>query len=369
MTDDEAAAYGRFAGPPSRADLERVFFLDDEDRAQIAQRRVQHMRLGFALQLVTVRWLGTFLEDPLDVPGAVLEFVAEQLEIEDPSQVKRYAERRETPFDHQRDIRRAYGWRDFTDAEGEFAAWVAARSWTSGDGPKAIFTDGVGWLRERKVLLPGVTTLARLVARVRDDTTKRLWGVLEGLLTVGQRYVLDQLLEVPAGSRVSDLERWRKGVAPRASGPTIIKALDQVAEIGNLELAELGAEGLVPPRRLGELARYGMRADASALRRHPDGRRLATLLATVRHLEGKSVDDTLELLDLLMATELMNKAQNASDKEKVRKHPKLARSAARLAVAVEALFASDGWGGPVYGGRQGSQGGLPPTWRFTSTWR
>jgi hypothetical protein len=30
----------------------------------------------------------------------------------------------------------------------------------------------------------------------------------------------------------------------------------------------------------------------------------------------------------------------------VRKHPKLAKSAARLAVAVEALFESDGWGGP-----------------------
>ncbi|WP_436763307.1 DUF4158 domain-containing protein [Streptosporangium sp. V21-05] len=95
--------------------------------------------------------LGTFLEDPLDVPGAVLEFMAGQLGIEDASQVKRYAERRETPFDHQRDIRRAYGWKDFTDVDGEFAAWVAARSWRSGDGPKAIFSDGVGWLRERKV--------------------------------------------------------------------------------------------------------------------------------------------------------------------------------------------------------------------------
>jgi hypothetical protein len=237
LTDDEAAAYGRFAGPPALADLERVFFLDDEDRALVRQRRGEHMRLGFALQLVTVRWLGTFLEDPLDVPGVVLEFVAGQLGVEDPSQVKRYTERRPTPFDHQRDIRRACGWKDFTDVEPEFAAWVAARSWTSGDGPKAIFTDGVGWLRERKVLLPGVTTLARLVAKVRDDTAKRLWGVLEGLLTIGQRYILDQLLAVPPGSRVSDLERWRKGAAPRASGPAVIKALDQVPQIEGLELA------------------------------------------------------------------------------------------------------------------------------------
>ena len=304
------------------------------------------MKLGFALQLVTVRWLGTFLEDPLDVPGVVLEFVAEQLGVEDPSQVKRYTKRRPTPFDHQQEIRKACQWKDFASVEPDFVAWVAARSWTSGDGPKAIFSDGVGWLRERKVLLPGVTTLARLVAKVRDDTTKRLWGVLGGLLTIGQRYVLDQLLEAPPGSRVSDLERWRKGFAPRASGPTIIRALDQVSEILGLELAELGAEALVPQRRLGELARYGMRADASALRRHPDGRRRATLLATVRHLEGKSIDDTLELLDLLMATELLNKAQTAANKEKVRKHLKLARASARLAVAVEALFESDGWGGP-----------------------
>ena len=92
--------------------------------------------------------------------------------------VKRYTERGKTRFDHQWEIRRARGCRDFADAEAEFAEWVAARSRTSGDGPKAIFLDGMAWLRERKVLLPGVTTLARLVARVRDETTRRLWGVL-----------------------------------------------------------------------------------------------------------------------------------------------------------------------------------------------
>jgi len=111
-------------------------------------------------------------------------------------------------------------------------------------------------------------------------------------------------------------------------------------------MADLGAEDLVPPRRLNELARYGMSADVAQIRRHGDGRRLATLLATVRLLEAKSIDDTLELLDLLMATELLNKAQTAANKEKIRKHPKLAKASARLAVAVEALFESDGWGGP-----------------------
>ena len=61
LTDDEAAAYGRYAGAPSQADLERVFFLDDDDRA-LAGHRGEHMRAGFALQLVIVRdgwWRGS----------------------------------------------------------------------------------------------------------------------------------------------------------------------------------------------------------------------------------------------------------------------------------------------------------------------
>jgi hypothetical protein len=50
LTDVEAAAYGQFDGAPSKLELERYFFPDDEDKALIAQRRGDHNWLGFALQ-------------------------------------------------------------------------------------------------------------------------------------------------------------------------------------------------------------------------------------------------------------------------------------------------------------------------------
>ena len=337
LTDDEAAAYGIYTGPPSREELDRMFFLDDADRALVAKRRGDHTRLGFALQLTTVRFIGTFLPDPLDVPAVVLDRLAGQLDIADPSCVKRYTERRTTPFEHRDEIKAAYGLREFTEAEEEFTQWARSRAWNTGQGPKTIFAGGVQWLRSNAVLLPGVTTLARLVAHVRDEATDELYRTLAALPAPHQAASLERLVVVPDRTRYSDLERWRRGPS-KPSGRNLERALNRAGEISGLGIGRLDLDAHVPHRRVVELARYGMSARAQALRRHGNQRKLATLLATVAYLEARSVDDCLELLDLLMVTELIGKAETAVDKDRARRHPGLARHSARLAAAVEVLL-------------------------------
>ena len=273
----------------------------------VDRRRGVHNRLGFALQLTKVRSLGLFLADPLDVQQAVVDYLGGQLVIADSSCVARYTERRSTRFEHADEIKRVFGLQDFAAAEEDLERWVDARAWTAGDGPRAIFDDAVAWLFERSVLLPGVTTLARLVARVRDESTQRVWDTLSGLPTARQVRSLERLLEVAGGARLSDLERWRQGPA-KPSGKNLEKALARVAEIGQIGLETVNLDKVVPHRRLVDLARYGMTATAPRLRRHPRSRRVATLVATVAYLRARSIDDCLELLDLSMVTGLLGKA-------------------------------------------------------------
>ena len=338
LTDEQAAAYGSFAGAPTRAELERFFFLDDQDRRMVERRRRNHNRVGFGLQLGTVRILGRFLDEPTAVPSVVVDYVAEQLGVDDPSCVKVYGERPQTVLEHVWEIRRAYGYREFTEARVELSSWLDARAWTTGDGPKALFIASVEWLLKRKVLLPGVTTLTRVVSHAREQTTARLWECLFGLLDDQKQRKLERLLDVTEDARMSDLERLRQG-PKRVSGPQMKAALQRVAEVAHLGFVGFDAS-VVPPRRLAELSRYGMACRANVLRRHPPQRRYATMLATVICLHARSVDDALDLFDVLMATNLLARAERKSKKERLRTFPKLAVASSKLAAVVKVIIAA-----------------------------
>jgi Domain of unknown function (DUF4158) len=59
-----------------------------------------------ALQLCTVRFLGTFLADPTAVPRVVIAHLAKQLDIAEPSCLLHYRERPVTRHEHAAEIQR-----------------------------------------------------------------------------------------------------------------------------------------------------------------------------------------------------------------------------------------------------------------------
>jgi len=176
LTAEQRRRYGRYVDDPDQAQLDRYFHLDIADRELVDIRRGEHNRLGFAVQIGTVRFLGTFLADPSDVPWAVAAHLAAQLGIADPGVLKQYAAREGTNRLHAGEIQHAYGYRDFADpaAQTELIGWLEARTRLASERPGVLFDLATARLLEAKVLLPRPTVLARLVASVRDQAATRL---------------------------------------------------------------------------------------------------------------------------------------------------------------------------------------------------
>ena len=112
LTAEQERRYGRYAGEPTSDQLARHFHLDDADRDLAGTKRSDPMRLGYAVQLGTVRFLGTFLEDPTDVPPGVSGELARQLGVADPWCLTEYREGR-AKWQHAREIRARFGYREF----------------------------------------------------------------------------------------------------------------------------------------------------------------------------------------------------------------------------------------------------------------
>ena len=161
-------------------------------------------------------------------------------------------QRPHTHQEHAREIRRRYAYQDFTAQPEHFrlVRWLYTRVWLNAERPSVLFDLATARLVERKVLLPGASGLARLVARIRERAAAQLWQLLADPLTAEQGDRLEALLAVPEGARQSPLDRLRRAPT-RVSGPALVDALARLEEIRALRVGDLPL-GRVPPNELEE---------------------------------------------------------------------------------------------------------------------
>jgi hypothetical protein len=336
LTEDQQRRYGRDTEDPSPPQLARYVHFDDRDHQLIEHRRTDHPRLGVAVQLGPLRFLGTFLPDPTDVPTNVVTYVANQLGVRDATCFTQY-HTRDTHWDHATEIQRAYGYRDVHDPREVFrlVRWLYTRAWLSAERPSVLFDLATARLVERKVLLPGVTVLERLVARVRDRTAVRVWHLLAQVPNADQQARLEGLLHIPEGARSSHLDRLRRAPV-RVSGPGLVAALQRLEDIRAIGVSALPLTH-IPPNRLRALARDGAAARAQAIAQMTSARRLATLLAFAHTFEQVALDDALDLLNLVI-TDSVHAARHDGQKERRRTLRDLDAAALHLWDALQILL-------------------------------
>ena len=316
LSDDQRARYGRYAGTPNDEQLARHFHLDAADRELVGQMRGAHNRIGFAVQLGTARFLGAFLDDPTQTPSAVVTTMAPQLGEAPAPCLASYRDGRQR-WRHAATIREHYGFRDLEEdraAGFRLTRWLYVLCWTGDDRPGLLFDRVAIWLLAHKVLLPGITTLERLIGRVRHRATLRLWHRLTHALTDEQRHKLVALV-TSDDDALDTLEDLR--AAPKRRLPAeLLRHLERIDTIRGHGLGLAPAADL-PAAPLGQLARSARTTKPANLAALHEPRRTATPAALFQTLEATALDDAVELFDAL-ATDIVTQAEEAHRKSRLR---------------------------------------------------
>ena len=284
-----------------RDELIRFFTLTPADVAFVdpGRGRGPVERLGLAVQLCTLPWLGFVPDEVRGAPPVAVSRLAGRLGI-DPGVLARYGERQQTRTDHLRLVTDYLSWK--TAPTGgmvikELEQFLIGRAMEH-DSPSTLFNLACEYLIATRTVRPGVVTLTQTVATARTTATVLTYEKVAHLLTRQLTADLDLLLKVDAGLGMTRLTRltWLTTPAVEASSTAVKAAIDKPTWVRAMDGHTLDLSMLAAERRR-FLATVGRRSTNQALERREDQRRYPILLTLVAQSAVDLLDEVVALFD------------------------------------------------------------------------
>lgn len=323
-------------------EIARLYTFSTADLAIIRRRRRPHNKLGFAVQLAVLRFPGRTLADIEHLPDAVLAYLAHQVDVPVAAFVH-YGQRDNTIYEHLDELQRSFGFQTYS--------WRSARALYRHLIPSALETNralplveiALEFLRDQQIIAPGITTIERLIWRLRRRATRTIQRIIAARVTAAQRQTLDQVLQ-PMGTakrpRATRLQ-WLREPPGTVSTGTMQHLVERLQYLQQLQLAPL------PPQlhrtRVQQLASRGASYGAGPLASFAPERRYSFLLPYLHDLRENLVDLAIDLFDQLL-TELVRKSETSQEQQVVAQARDLTRDLHTLADAIAALLHAEDTG-------------------------
>jgi TnpA family transposase len=298
LTESEIGRFTTYPTEIPEADVVTFFTLTESDRRLLAGLHGEANRLGFALQLCTLRYLGFVPDDLQKSPLPVIRFLARQLGVS-PASINSYGERSQTRTDHLQEIENHLGFHKASVTEKhEIERWLRERA-LEHDRPLLLLQLLCERLHAKKIVRPGLTLLERSVTVARQQAHEATWEMIAPLLSAEDRRHLDRLLVVDEQLGVTPLTRYRTA-ATSHSASAILTVLEKITQMRATGLTGRDL-GVLNPNRLKWLARIGRRATNQALQRMAEERRYPILLAFLHQSLTDMIDEAVDLFDRNLA--------------------------------------------------------------------
>jgi TnpA family transposase len=323
---------------PSEDELARHWSLTPSDLAVIAECRGPNYRRRFALQLYMLRAHGRFLEDYRHAPIKIVNHLSRQLGLP-PVLLLDRSRREPTERVQAQRIRRHLGLRRFDKAaDAKLRDWLRAGALEGRTAPDLLI-QAEDRLRAWRVMLPGASTLERIVAAVVAHTTSNLFATISRRLPEKLRADIELLVEVPEGDARSSLFRLKE--YPKSANAGAIKG--DIVRLGLIERLLGAGAGLddLDPRIIRQLGQLGRRYDAGDLRRFAKPKRDALVACYLVEARRTLLDQIVEMNDLFL-TGMNRRARNSVETQRKTLRRRAREGLHRVLGTIDALVAADG---------------------------
>lgn len=297
LSEAERLRLNSFPADLSNDDLIAYFTLSDTDLLQIPKTASAANRLGVALQLVLLRFLGFHLVELKSLPETVVNYVAQQIDAS-AEQLNFYGKREQTRTDHQRFVEKYLGFRHPTEEDyRRVGEWLLERA-LEHDRPTLLLQLLCERFLTEKLVRPGFSVVERMVGTARNSAEEEIFRRVETIIDEVLEEELDNILQASEPNRPTPLA-WLRQSATSNTPKTILAGLNKLEKLQKWQVGNWNLSVLNPNRRK-QLAQIGFRSTAQALSRMNKTRRYPILLAFLSQLHTEVLDELVELFDRLL---------------------------------------------------------------------
>ena len=293
LTNAEKDRLENFPAEINEVDRTAFFTLTDNDLALISRRTGDQNRLGFAIILCCLRFLGFIPESFFDLPAETLKYLAGQLKLSE-AVIPTYQRIRTKQTQIQESLLYT-GFRrsEKSDLE-ELEKWLAQRA-LEHDKPSFLLSSAIEKLYLDKILRPGLSVLERLVLKVREEAVSETYRRFLPLLDDETKSNLDKLGEIEKGRKQSALV-WLRQPAVSFSADAILQNIEKIKFLREMKVEKWDLS-FITPNRQKFLSQVARKSRIQALNELSEKKRYPTFAAFAKQALIDVIDETIELFD------------------------------------------------------------------------
>lgn len=296
-----------FPSDLSSSALSEDFLLSEDELVYVYRQHGTSNRLGFALQLVSLKYLGYSFQNLNLLPDYLVDFISKQIGISK-KHLSNYGKRPATRLEHFKKLKDFYGYSAFDSNQyRRLSIWVKNLATELDDGI-ILIEELLEKMRHEKIILPALSTLEQLVFSSRKRARRKIIKVLtESIQTADRRnlnFLLTQLNEEKIGYYT-----WLNQDFGRTSHKNLQTIIKKLEFLNELRLPLHTSEN-IHPNLCQSMVKHGRNYTSQQIQHLKESKKYAYLIIILNDIRAQLIDESIN-----MSLHLVNKMKNSDERK------------------------------------------------------